>query len=57
MWLIGKRPWERLREGTSHVAHKEKDHGIGLEMAHPMVCIRTGRIVYQPFSRLRLRVE
>ena len=57
MWLIGKRPWERLREGTSHVAHKEKDHGIGLERAHPMVCIITGRIVYQPFSRLRLRVE
>ena len=39
MWLIGKRPWERLREG------------------YPMVCIITGRIVYQPFSRLRLRVE
>ena len=36
MWLIGKRPWERLREGTSHVAHKEKDHGKGLKREHPM---------------------
>ena len=27
MWLIGKRPWERLREGTSHVAHRKKTMG------------------------------
>ena len=31
-----KRPWDRLKEGTSHVAHRKKTMGKALWGAHPM---------------------